>query len=55
VKWPPTWELVQFFTGCREDRTRAREAEESLVLEAVAREQLLKTMQAGEDLRCSGL
>jgi hypothetical protein len=30
--------------------TWAREAEESLLLEAVARERLVKTMQAGEDL-----
>jgi hypothetical protein len=31
------------------------EAEESLLLEAVARERLFKTLQAGEDLLCSDL
>jgi hypothetical protein len=39
-----------FCTGVCEDRTRAREAEESLLLEAVAKEQLVKTQQAGKDL-----
>jgi hypothetical protein len=29
------------------------EAEESPLLEAVAREQLVKTQQAGKDLRCA--
>jgi hypothetical protein len=32
-----------------------QEAEESSLLEAVAREQLLKILQAGEDLACSDL
>jgi hypothetical protein len=40
--------------GC-EDRTLAREAEESAMLEAVARGQLMKTQQDGEDLACSDL
>jgi hypothetical protein len=31
-------------------RTSAREAEESLLLEAAARERLVKTQQAGKDL-----
>jgi hypothetical protein len=35
--------------GC-ENRTRAREAEESPLLEAVARERLVKTQQAGKRL-----
>jgi hypothetical protein len=34
--------------GC-EERNRAREAKESPLLEAVAREQLMKTQQAGKD------
>jgi hypothetical protein len=32
-----------------------REAEESTTVEAVARERLLETLQAGEDLPCSDL
>jgi hypothetical protein len=32
-----------------------QEAEESPLLEAVARERLLKTLQAGEDLACTDL
>jgi hypothetical protein len=35
--------------GC-EDRTRAREAEEALLLKDVARERLMKTQQALEGL-----
>jgi hypothetical protein len=35
--------IVQFFAGGCEDRTSAREAEEYPVLEAVARERMLKT------------
>jgi hypothetical protein len=35
--------------GC-EDRIRAREAEESPLLEAAARERLMKTQQAGKYL-----
>jgi hypothetical protein len=38
---------VEFCTGGCEDRTLAREAEESPMLEAVVRERLLKTQQAG--------
>jgi hypothetical protein len=41
---------VQFCTGICEERTRAREAEESSLLEAAARERLVKTQQAGKDL-----
>jgi hypothetical protein len=37
---------VEFCTGGREDRTGAREAEESPLLEAVARELLVKTQRA---------
>jgi hypothetical protein len=40
--------------GCGK-RTWAQEAEESPLLEAVAREQLLKTLQAGEYLVCNDL
>jgi hypothetical protein len=42
-------ELNQFPTGVCEERTWAREAEESPLLEAVARERLVKTLQAGKD------
>jgi hypothetical protein len=42
-------ELSQFCTGVCEEGTSAREAEESPLLEAVARERLVKTQQAGED------
>jgi hypothetical protein len=46
VKWQPNWELVQvviqFCKGDCEDRASAREAEESRLLEAVAREQLVE-------------
>jgi hypothetical protein len=38
---------VEFYTGGCEDRTLAREAEESPLLEAVARERLM-TQQAGK-------
>jgi hypothetical protein len=58
VKWPPVWVLVEscnlwveFRTGGCEDKTWAREAEESPMLEAVARKRL-KTQQAGK--RISG-
>jgi hypothetical protein len=40
--------------GC-EDKTWAREAEESPLLEAVARERLLETLQAGKELACTDL
>jgi hypothetical protein len=44
VKWPPTYQLsVEFCTGGCEERTWAREAEESPLLEAVTRERLVKT------------
>jgi hypothetical protein len=33
-----------------EERTRAREAEESPLLEAIAKERLVKTQQAGKGL-----
>jgi hypothetical protein len=41
--------LVEFSTGSCEDRSWAREAEESPLLEAVARERLMKPQQAGKD------
>jgi hypothetical protein len=49
--------LVEFCTGGCEDRTCAREAEESPLLEAVARERPVKTQQAGKTLngRCGDL
>jgi hypothetical protein len=43
-------ERVQLRDVSRTGRTWAREAEESPLLEAVAREQLLKTLRTGEDL-----
>jgi hypothetical protein len=46
---------VEFCKGGCEDRTWAREAEESSLLEAVARERLMKTQQAGRGLSvCCG-
>jgi hypothetical protein len=39
---------VEFCTGGCDDRTGGREAEESPLLEAVARERLVKTQQAGK-------
>jgi hypothetical protein len=47
-------ELSQFCKGVCEERTSAREAEESPLLEAVARERLLKTHQAGKLSGCCG-
>jgi hypothetical protein len=41
---------VEFCKGGSEDRTWAHEAEESALLEAVAREQLVKPQQAGKGL-----
>jgi hypothetical protein len=46
---------AELCTGGCEDRTWAREAEESPLLEAVVSERFLKTLQAGEDLACSDL
>jgi hypothetical protein len=40
----------QFCTGGCEDRTKTCEAEESPMLEAAVREQLVKTQQAGKGL-----
>jgi hypothetical protein len=60
VKWPSDWELVSChlvefcMVGC-EDSISAREAKESSQLEAVAREQLLKIIQVGEELVCIDL
>jgi hypothetical protein len=45
-----TWDQVQFCTGAWEERTWAHGAEESPLLEAVAREKLVKTKQAGKSL-----
>jgi hypothetical protein len=44
---------VKFCKGGCEDRTSAREAEESPLIEAVARERLWKPLQIGEDLTYS--
>jgi hypothetical protein len=43
-------ELSQICTRVYEERTWAREAEESPLLDAVDREQLVKTHQAGKGL-----
>jgi hypothetical protein len=43
-------QLREFCTGVYQDRTLAREAEESPLLEAVARERLMKAQQAGKGL-----
>jgi hypothetical protein len=40
----------EFCTGVCEERTPAREAEESPLLEDVAKERLVKTQQVGKDL-----
>jgi hypothetical protein len=46
---------VKFCTGVCEDRTKASEAEESQLLEAISRERLMKTQQAGKRLSgCRG-
>jgi hypothetical protein len=42
--------IVQSCTGVCEDRTSARESEEHPLLEAVARERLVKTRQARKGL-----
>jgi hypothetical protein len=44
-------ELVEFCTGGCEDRTQAREHEESPLLEAVTRERLMKTKVARKRIR----
>jgi hypothetical protein len=46
---------VEFCKGGYNKRTWAREPEESPLLKVVARERLLKTLKAGEDLACSDL
>jgi hypothetical protein len=43
-------EISQFYTGVCEERTWGREGKESPVLEAVAREGLVKTQQFGKGL-----
>jgi hypothetical protein len=48
-------ELSKFCTGVWDKRTWAREAEESLMLEDVAKERLVKIQQAGKDLAWSDL
>jgi hypothetical protein len=46
---------VQFCTGACEEWTSVREAEESSLLESVARERLMKTQQAAKRLSgCRG-
>jgi hypothetical protein len=52
---PRPAEWIQLRDIRRTVSTWEREAEESPMLEAVAREQLLETLQAGEDLACSDL
>jgi hypothetical protein len=42
-------------TGGCDKRTSAREAEETPLLETVARERLVKTQQAGKGLACAVL
>jgi hypothetical protein len=44
---------IQFCTGAYEERTWMRQAEESQLLEDVARERLVKTHQVGEGSACS--
>jgi hypothetical protein len=44
---------VEFNMGGSEDRNWTRETEESPLLEAIARERLVKTQQAGKDLACA--
>jgi hypothetical protein len=46
--------IVQFFTGGCDKRTSAREVESPL-LDAVARERLVKIQQAGKDLGAAGV
>jgi hypothetical protein len=54
VKWPPALDLVnEFCTEVCEERTSAREAEDSPLLEAVARKQLVRTQQSGKGLACT--
>jgi hypothetical protein len=57
LSWRLLWRPSEFCTGGYEERTWAREAEESPLLEAVVRERLVKTQQAGKGLmgaaRCS--
>jgi hypothetical protein len=48
--WSNSDFVRQFCTGGCEERTWAREAEESPLLEAVTREGLVKTQQAGKGL-----
>jgi hypothetical protein len=56
VKWPPASDpigcqlTVEFSNGGYDRRTGEWEAEESPLSEAVARERLLKTQQAGKSL-----
>jgi hypothetical protein len=56
VKWPLAGELVtcqlrvEFCTGGCEAGIREREVEEFPLLEAVVRERLVETQQAGKDL-----
>jgi hypothetical protein len=42
--------IIQFCTGGCEERTSEREAEEFPILDAVARERLVKAQQAGKGL-----
>jgi hypothetical protein len=47
------WIDTEFWTGGCDQRTWEREAEESPLLEAVARVRLVKTQQAGKGLACA--
>jgi hypothetical protein len=48
VKWPPAWDSVisrqEFCTGGCDKRTRVREAEESPMVEPVARKRLVEAV-----------
>jgi hypothetical protein len=58
VRWQPTWDAASWIVSWQEFCTVGcdkKEAEESPSAEAVARERLLETLQAGEDLAYSDL
>jgi hypothetical protein len=53
MKWPPAWELVNWELSSAQEALKLepkREAEEPPLLEAVARERLVKTQQIGKRL-----
>jgi hypothetical protein len=45
-------QFILFCTGVGEERIWASEGEESTLLEATARERLVKSLQIGEDIAC---